>query len=704
MQHSGRPRATTEEEDRLITAAIVADPFQSAENIREALSLTVSSETVSAAWIYLQPMLNICVDYSGRVNVSPNTRIFTLCEVTLLNALASAHAPCRITSHHVDKPAAIRRPTPQAATSVHGSSALGAFSKMLSPFSFIVQVSAAWIYLQPMLNIYVDYSGSVNVSPNTRIFTLCEVTLPNALESPCRITSHHVDKPAAIRRPTPQAATSVHGSSALGAFSKMLSPFSFIVQVSAAWIYLQPMLNICVDYSDSVNVSPNTRIFTLCEVTLPNALASAHAPCRITSHHVDKPAAIRRPTPQAATSVHGSSALGASSKMLSLFGFIVQVSAAWIYLQPMLNICVDYSGSVNVSPSTRNFTLCEVTLPNSLASAHAPCRITSHHVDKPAAIRRPTPQAATSVHGSSALGASSKMLSLFCFIVQASAAWIYLQPMLNICVDYNGSVNVSPNTRSFTLCEVALPNALESAHAPCRITSHHVDKPAAIRRPTPQAATSVHGSSALGASSKMLSLFGFIVQVSAAWIYLQPMLNICVDYSGSVNVSPSTRNFTLCEVTLPNALASAHAPCRITSHHVDKPAAIRRPTPQAATSVHGSSALGASSKMLSLFGFIVQVSAAWIYLQPMLNICVDYSGSVNVTPNTRIFTLCEVTLPNALASAHAPCRITSHHVDKPAAIRRPTPQAATSVHGSSALGASSKLLSLFCFIVQVSAA
>lgn len=46
MERSGRPRATTEEEDRLITAAIVADPFQSAEDIREALSLTVSSETV----------------------------------------------------------------------------------------------------------------------------------------------------------------------------------------------------------------------------------------------------------------------------------------------------------------------------------------------------------------------------------------------------------------------------------------------------------------------------------------------------------------------------------------------------------------------------------------------------------------------------------------------------------------------------------
>ncbi|KAH7984580.1 hypothetical protein HPB52_022854 [Rhipicephalus sanguineus] len=44
MERSGRPRATTE--DRLITAAIVADPFQSAEDIRAALSLTVSSETV----------------------------------------------------------------------------------------------------------------------------------------------------------------------------------------------------------------------------------------------------------------------------------------------------------------------------------------------------------------------------------------------------------------------------------------------------------------------------------------------------------------------------------------------------------------------------------------------------------------------------------------------------------------------------------
>ncbi|KAH8038884.1 hypothetical protein HPB51_003906 [Rhipicephalus microplus] len=47
MERSGRPRTMTEEEDRLITtAAIMPDPFQSAENIREALSLTVSSETV----------------------------------------------------------------------------------------------------------------------------------------------------------------------------------------------------------------------------------------------------------------------------------------------------------------------------------------------------------------------------------------------------------------------------------------------------------------------------------------------------------------------------------------------------------------------------------------------------------------------------------------------------------------------------------
>ncbi|KAH7956304.1 hypothetical protein HPB52_007906 [Rhipicephalus sanguineus] len=43
MERSGRLR--TEEADRLITAAIVPDPFQSAEDIREALSLTVSSET-----------------------------------------------------------------------------------------------------------------------------------------------------------------------------------------------------------------------------------------------------------------------------------------------------------------------------------------------------------------------------------------------------------------------------------------------------------------------------------------------------------------------------------------------------------------------------------------------------------------------------------------------------------------------------------
>ncbi|KAH8026302.1 hypothetical protein HPB51_019179 [Rhipicephalus microplus] len=46
MERSGRPCATNEEEDHLLTDAIVADPFQSAEIIREALSLTVSSETV----------------------------------------------------------------------------------------------------------------------------------------------------------------------------------------------------------------------------------------------------------------------------------------------------------------------------------------------------------------------------------------------------------------------------------------------------------------------------------------------------------------------------------------------------------------------------------------------------------------------------------------------------------------------------------
>ncbi|KAH8018478.1 hypothetical protein HPB51_007667 [Rhipicephalus microplus] len=46
MERIGRPRATTEEEDHLIMAAIVAGPFQSAEDIREALSLTASSETL----------------------------------------------------------------------------------------------------------------------------------------------------------------------------------------------------------------------------------------------------------------------------------------------------------------------------------------------------------------------------------------------------------------------------------------------------------------------------------------------------------------------------------------------------------------------------------------------------------------------------------------------------------------------------------
>ncbi|KAH8033547.1 hypothetical protein HPB51_013624 [Rhipicephalus microplus] len=46
MERGERPRATTKEEDRLITAAIVSDSFQSAENIRKALSLSVSSETL----------------------------------------------------------------------------------------------------------------------------------------------------------------------------------------------------------------------------------------------------------------------------------------------------------------------------------------------------------------------------------------------------------------------------------------------------------------------------------------------------------------------------------------------------------------------------------------------------------------------------------------------------------------------------------
>ncbi|KAL3208577.1 hypothetical protein MRX96_038984 [Rhipicephalus microplus] len=46
MEHSGRPRVTTEEEDRLITAPIVADAFKSAENNGEALSLTVLYETI----------------------------------------------------------------------------------------------------------------------------------------------------------------------------------------------------------------------------------------------------------------------------------------------------------------------------------------------------------------------------------------------------------------------------------------------------------------------------------------------------------------------------------------------------------------------------------------------------------------------------------------------------------------------------------
>ncbi|KAH6924559.1 hypothetical protein HPB50_019532 [Hyalomma asiaticum] len=58
MERIGRPRATTEEEDRLITAAIVADPFQSAEDIREALSLTVSSETVRRRLSELGPQFS----------------------------------------------------------------------------------------------------------------------------------------------------------------------------------------------------------------------------------------------------------------------------------------------------------------------------------------------------------------------------------------------------------------------------------------------------------------------------------------------------------------------------------------------------------------------------------------------------------------------------------------------------------------------
>ncbi|KAL3204856.1 hypothetical protein MRX96_041160 [Rhipicephalus microplus] len=46
MERSGCPKATTEEENPLITAAIMADPFQSAEDIREAVLFTIMSEIV----------------------------------------------------------------------------------------------------------------------------------------------------------------------------------------------------------------------------------------------------------------------------------------------------------------------------------------------------------------------------------------------------------------------------------------------------------------------------------------------------------------------------------------------------------------------------------------------------------------------------------------------------------------------------------
>lgn len=45
-QRSGRSRVTTEEEDQLIVAAVVADPFLSAKEIREALRLDASAKTI----------------------------------------------------------------------------------------------------------------------------------------------------------------------------------------------------------------------------------------------------------------------------------------------------------------------------------------------------------------------------------------------------------------------------------------------------------------------------------------------------------------------------------------------------------------------------------------------------------------------------------------------------------------------------------
>lgn len=45
-EHSGPTRAMTEDEGHLITAAVVNDPFQSAEDIHEGLSLVVSPNTI----------------------------------------------------------------------------------------------------------------------------------------------------------------------------------------------------------------------------------------------------------------------------------------------------------------------------------------------------------------------------------------------------------------------------------------------------------------------------------------------------------------------------------------------------------------------------------------------------------------------------------------------------------------------------------
>ncbi|XP_077512278.1 uncharacterized protein LOC144123299 [Amblyomma americanum] len=375
--------------------------------------------------------------------------------------------------------------------------------------------------------------------------------------------------------------------------------------------------------------------------------------------------------------------------MLNQFCFIVQALALFLQVQPSLGCAEEgFTAALPYQPDIKSFArasrcpVIEIVQPF-FVSPSATSSVTSSHVDIPA--------------------------NQFCFIVQALALFLQVQPSLGCAEEgFTAALPYQPDIKSFArasrcpVIEIVQPFFV-SPSATSSVTSSHVDIPAAIRSCPPAISTSGLGSST---SDMMLNQFCFIVQALALFLQVQPSLGCAEEgFTAALPYQPDIKSFArasrcpVIEIVQP-FFVSPSATSSVTSSHVDIPAAIRSCPPAISTSGLGSST---SDMMLNQFCFIVQALALFLQVQPSLGCAEEgFTAALPYQPDIKSFArasrcpVIEIVQP-FFVSPSATSSVTSSHVDIPAAIRSCPPAISTSGLGSST---SDMMLNQFCFIVQ----